>query len=387
MQHFRRSLFVAALFAVLVTSAAARAEPYRFPTGKYRNAELKYVGGLPVLVVSGTPEEIGEAVGVLAMKPDLKVLDYPRDLIKEFGAESLYPLILRSGTMMYDRFPADYKTELDAMAKGAGISKEQLIVGNTLFDVKKLVACSALLVDPERSATGGALLGRNLDYPSLDNIQEHGLVTIYRPKGKHAFASVGFPGLMGVVSGMNDAGLTVAILEVMQIKDGEKRFDIEGTPYALCYRTLLQECTTIAEAKKMLSGMRRTTTTNLVLADRTGVAVFEVSPGKVVQRDPLRGVCACTNHYCTDEVRPNDAFNYARTFDRLRLLEDARDIRDRITVADVHKRLDAANLGIFTLQTMIFEPKTLKLHLAMGEIPASRGPLRSIDLAPLFKGE
>src|SRR5262249_11530995 len=223
MQHFfRRSLFVAALFAVLVTSATARAEPYRFPTGKYGNAELKYVGGLPVLVVSGTPEEIGEAVGVLAMKPDLKVLNYPRDLIKEFGAESLYPLIVRSGTHMYERFPAEYKTELDAMAKGAGISKEQLIVGNTLFDVKKLVACSALLVDPERSATGGSLLGRNLDYPALDNIQEHGLVTIYRPKGKHAFASVGFPGLMGVVSGMNDAGLTVAILEVMQIKDGEK---------------------------------------------------------------------------------------------------------------------------------------------------------------------
>ena len=36
---------------------------------------------------------------------------------------------------------------------------------------------------------------------------------------------------------------------------------------------------------------------------------------------------------------------------------------------------------------MVFEPATLKLHLAIGEIPASRGKLRTLDLAPLFKGE
>ena len=244
---------------------------------------MRYVSGVPVLTVSGTADEIGAAAGALALKPALKVMDYPRGLLKEFKADGLYNVFVRSGTSMYNRFPPEYKAELDAMAKSSGVDKEKLIVGNTLFDIKKLLACSAVMIDPARSATGGPLLGRNLDYPSLGYVHEYSLVTVYRPTGKHAFAAIGFPGLVGCLSGMNDAGLSLAILEVMEIKDGEPRFDINGTPYALCYRKLLEECTTIEEAKKLLTSMKRTATTNLVLADRTHVAVLEVSPTKVVE--------------------------------------------------------------------------------------------------------
>jgi isopenicillin-N N-acyltransferase-like protein len=380
--------FLALWLFALFLPVPARAEPFRFPAGKVGSrAELKYVSGLPVLVVSGTPEEIGDAVGMLALKPAPDVIDYPRGLLKEFKVDGLYGIFVRSGTTMYNRFPPEYKAELDAMAQSSGVAKEKLIVGNTLFDIKKILACSAVLIDPGRSATGGALLGRNLDYPSLGYVQDYSLVTVYRPKGKHAFASVAFPGLVGCLSGMNDAGLSLAILEVMEIKEGEPRFDIEGVPYALCYRKLLEECTTIEEAKKLLTGMKRTATTNLVLADRTRVAVFEVSPKKVVERNPERGVCSCTNHYCSEEVRPAEVMNVARTLQRFRILEAARDLPGRITVADVHRSLDEANLGSLTLQTMVFEPATLKLHLAVGEIPASRGALKTIELGPLFKGQ
>ncbi len=215
MLRFRHSLFILPLLALVPTFV--RAEPFRFPTGKVgTHAELKYVSGLPVLIASGTPEEIGEGVGALAVKPAPTVLDYPRGLLKLFNADMLYGIFLRSGRSMYDRFPAEYKSELDAIVKGSGTDQDRLIVGNTLFDLKKLLACSAVMIEPGRSATGGSLLGRNLDYPSLGYIQEYSLVTVYRPKGKHAFASVGFPGLVGCLSGMNDAGLALAILEVMR---------------------------------------------------------------------------------------------------------------------------------------------------------------------------
>jgi isopenicillin-N N-acyltransferase-like protein len=382
-----RPLFTLSFWALLLPTAV-RAEPFRFPSGKVgTRADLKYVSGLPVLTVSGTSEEIGEAAGELALKPALKVMDYPRGLLKEFNVDGLYNVFVRSGTTMYNRFPPEYKVELDAMAKSSGVEKEKLIVGNTLFDIKKILACSAVMIEPARSAAGGPLLGRNLDYPSLGYVQEYSLVTVYRPKGKHAFASIGFPGLVGCLSGMNDAGLSLAILEVMEIKDGEPRFDINGTPYALCYRRLLEECTTIEEAKKLLTSMKRTATTNLVLADRTRVAVFEVSPTLVVERPAVRGVCACTNHFCCDETRPAEVTNVARTFQRFQALEAVRNVPGKITVADVHKSLDDANLGSLTLQTMVFEPATLKLHLAIGDIPASRGALKTVELGPLFKGE
>ncbi len=387
MLPIRRVLFILPLY-VFLFPALVRSEPYRFPVAKIgTHGELKYVGGLPVLIASGTPDEIGEAVGTLAVKPEPKVLDYPRGLLKEFNAEKFYSTFARSGTAMYNRFPAEYRTELDAISRTSGIDKERLIVGNTLFDIKKLFACSALMIEPERSATGGPLLGRNLDYPSLGYIHQHSLVTVYRPQGKHAFAAVGFPGLVGCLSGMNDAGLALAILEVMEIKKGEDRFDIEGTPYALCYRKLLEDCSTIEEAKKLLTAMHRTTTTNLVLADKTGVAVFEVSPKKVVQRSASRGVCSCTNHYCTEEIKAEAPRDVAFTFERFKALEEVRGIPRKVTVADVQRGLDDANLGGLTLQTMVFEPATLKLHLAFGEIPASRGTMRTLELGPLFKGE
>ena len=56
-----------------------------------------------------------------------------------------------------------------------------------------------------------------------------------------------------------------------------------------------------------------------------------------------------------------------------------------MTIKEIHNRLDAVSLGTQTLQTMIFEPGTLKLHVAFGEGPSSRLPLRTLDLAPLLK--
>jgi isopenicillin-N N-acyltransferase-like protein len=380
--------YSAFLFTLLLPAGLCAAEPFTFPDARLAGkGELRHRNGLPVLVVSGTPEEMGTAVGALAIKPSPRPLQYPRELLSAFGADRFWPFLVQTGKGLYRNFPEPYKQELEAMGRSAGVPRETLLVGNTMFDVKKVLACSAVLVEPQRSATGGPLLGRNLDYPSLGYIHQYTLVTVYRPRGKHAFAAVGFPGLVGCLSGMNDAGLAVSILEVMEVKDGEPRFNADGVPYALCYRRLLEECTTIAEAKKLLEGMKRTTLTNLVLADRTGVAVFEVTPTKVVERDATQGLAVCTNHFCTPQVCVARPINVARTLDRYAALEEVRKKTGKVSVADVQDRLNAANLGNETLQTMVFEPKTLKLHLAFGQTPASAMPLKTLDLGPLFQGK
>jgi hypothetical protein len=361
------------------------AEPFRFPEKKHGTGELRYLNKVPVLTVSGSPEQIGEAVGVLAVKPAPKVLDYPRGVLEYFSAGLLWNLILSKGRDMVGHFPADYRTELEAMTKASGAPRDKLVAGNTLFDIKKIVLCSALMLEGERTATGGPLLGRNLDYPSLDYIHQYSLVTVYRPTGKRAFVSIGFPGLVGCLSGMNDAGLSVAVLEVLAARKGETRFDQKGIPYALCFRTLLEECATIEEAQKKLEKMPRTTILNMVVADRKTVGTFEVTPNTVVFRPAKKGVCACTNHFCT-EVRPEKKVNIANSYDRFDSLERIRGQKEQVTIEDVHQKLHAVNLGDLTLQTMIFEPATLKLHVAFGDAPASRLPLRTLDLKPLMQG-
>src|SRR5262249_50790287 len=139
-------------------------------------------------------------------------------------------------------------------------------------------------------------------FPTLGFLHEYSLVILCRPQGKHAFASVGFPGLLGCLSGMNDAGLTLATLEVYSTRDGAPSFDPRGTPYALCYRRLLEECTTVAEAETLLRSMHRTTAMNLAICDPQGGAVFEITPKSVAVRRPEAGICPCTNHFRTKEL-------------------------------------------------------------------------------------
>ena len=266
-----RPLGAVLLVAALGATATRAADPFRYPAGRLgANAELKYINDLPVLTVAGEPEEIGAAVGRLALKPSARILGYTRDLLKADKVEATWPLFVRGGKGMVKHFPADYRTEMDAIAKGAGADADVVTVANTFFDLKSTFACSVLAVEAPRSATGGLLFGRNLDYPSMGYVHEHTLVTVYRPTGKHAFVSIGFPGLVGVLSGMNDAGLCLAVLEVYNAKEGEPHFDAQGVPYALCHRRLLEECTTIAEAKKLLESMHRTTLLNLAVADKNG---------------------------------------------------------------------------------------------------------------------
>jgi len=372
------------LFHLAVAPAAE--QPFRYPAGRQGDkAELKYVNGLPVLVVSGTPEEMGSAVGLLALVPAKRVLGYPRDLLKEIGTENLYGLFAWAGNGMVKQFPADYQTEMESMIKAARVDRADVVVGNTFFDLHKVFLCSALLLEPQRSKTGGPLLGRNLDYPSLGYINEYSLVTVYRPAGKHAFASVGFPGLVGCVSGMNDAGLALGILEAYDVKRGVKKFDPLGVPYALCLRKVLEECTTIAEAKKLLEGLPQTTLYNVVLADRQHVAVLEVAPARLAERTPEKGTAACTNHFLTEAMKPASVRDIEETLERFQSLDKTRRGAGKLGPDDMRQQLDAVNLGDFTLQTMVFEPCTLRLHLSLGKVPASKQPLRILDLGPLFQ--
>src|SRR5262245_60450321 len=98
-----------ALFALAAPPVRA-AEPFRFPEAKAgTGGQLKYVNQVPVLVASGTPDEIGEAVGTLALKPGRHATDYPRDLLKLHRADLFWPLLVKGGNGLLKNFPDDYR--------------------------------------------------------------------------------------------------------------------------------------------------------------------------------------------------------------------------------------------------------------------------------------
>jgi hypothetical protein len=398
MPRFRDTCFLVLLAGICTAASVSGKEPFQFPTQKHGRGELKYLNGVPVLVVEGTPQEIGEAIGVLAAKPSRRAATYPKEILSYLatpaGLKLLWPLVIMNGNKLVENFPKDYRQEFEAMVKASGLDRELLVAANTMFDLKAdlaaLFGCSALILEADRSATGQPLFGRNMDYLSLGYLHEYGLVTVYRPQGKHAFACIGYPALVGCLSGMNDAGLSLAVLETTGADPTEGPiFNPDGVPFALCYRRLLEECTTVQEAEKLLRSAKRTTTNNLAICDRSGGAVFEITPSRVVVRRTTDGVGVCTNHFCSDELRLSKPKNLFTTLGRFDTLEKARTQTGRLGIRDVQRYLDEANQGDLTLQTMIFEPATLAVHLAFAidKAPASSRELKRLELAPLLKKE
>jgi hypothetical protein len=363
---------------LLLTPPAHAEKPFRYPEAKHGKGEIKYVNGLPVLLVQGSPEEMGEQAGALALKPTAGLLKLVDDFVKANGWERAYPLLLKTANIMAPQFPPDHRKELEAAAKASGWPRELLVFANTLPDLRKLAGCSALIVEGTRSATGGPLFGRNLDWPPFGPLHEYPLVIVYRPTGKRAFASITYPGMLGCFSGMNDAGLALADLTVHSAKDGSVAFDPAGMPYTLALRRVLEECATIEEAEQFLRSLKRTTMQNVAICDQKQGAVIEVTTKSIVVRRAPDGVCVCTNHFRTKELAT------AMACRRYEILDQSRQVKT-FGVAAIAKQMDAVNQGASTLQTMVFETAALKLHLAFGKGPATRLPLRTLELTSLLR--
>jgi isopenicillin-N N-acyltransferase like protein len=386
---------VACALALLALGARAEA-PRRFTPAETTGARLLYQDSIPIAVLSGTPEEIGRQHAALLGEPAKRVLTFPKRFADEIGASNYWPIMVFMAGALMTHAPTAHQQEFAALAAVSKLDAGEIAVGNTLLELRRM-GCSVLMVDANHSATGAPLFGRNFDFPTLGELDQFSIVFIVRPTGRHAFASLTFPAAIGVVSGMNDAGLAVATLDVYESADGSSAFYAAGTPLALVFRRILEECTTVAEAEKLLRAEKPTTWMNLAVCDAAGSAVFEITPAHIGRRDSQHGVLPCTNHFRTPGLAAQSNEGAAVTagasrFDsasrcwRYPLLAAASD-KGPLTVDQVREHLHAANQGEFTLQTMVFEPNELKLHVAFGPPPTSDDKLTTIDLAPLFAPE
>jgi isopenicillin-N N-acyltransferase like protein len=372
----RLSSLIALAMLVAGSAPAAELASRTFTERKIEGAELRYVGNVPVATFTGNPEEIGRQHAELLGEFGKQAMSFPKRFAAEFGIEALWPFMAKAGRTLILKTPERHQHELSAIALDSPFGEDELAVANTLLELRR-VGCSAIIVEPARSSTGGPLFGRNFDFPTLGELHKYSLLMVYRPTGRRAFASVGFPGLVGAFSGMNDAGLAVATLDVYRSADKSRKFNSAGTPLAFVFRRILEECATVDEAEQLLKSEQPTTWMNLAVCDRRSGAVFEITPDRIGRRDDEAGVVRCTNHFRVDGLTVNESCG---RYDAL----DAGDDAAPIGLKDVQAKLDAANQGEMTFQTMIFQPRELVVHLALGAPPVSGDPLTRIDLRPLL---
>jgi hypothetical protein len=162
-----RQLAVVCVLAFGTVSLGRADEPFRFPEAKHGQGELKYIQGIPVLVVAGTPEEMGEQMGVLGVKPAAQAVAVLKNVLKQHRLDLLVPLLVRFGEGQIKKYPEPYRREFEALVKASGLPRDILVIGNTFNELRHLAGCSGLMIGPEHSKTGGALMGRNWDFPPV----------------------------------------------------------------------------------------------------------------------------------------------------------------------------------------------------------------------------
>ena len=243
--------------------------------------------GKTILLVSGTPEQMGTAHGVLLREKALKLMD--RVLYVVGGAETI-----RSGTWFLDRMeeihrrttphiPPRFLAECDAMSKAIGVSERVGRYGN-LFPER--FHCSGVAGRGKASAGGKVLHARVLDYMRDIDPQTAAAVVVFRPEGHNAWMSLGYAGFAGTVTAMNEKGLAIGEM------GGRGEGDWDGMPMSFLLRDVMERASTVEEALEILRTTPRTCEYYYVVSDKSrAMAAVQATPGELKvlrpgQQDP-----------------------------------------------------------------------------------------------------
>ena len=374
--------------------------------------------GLWELFVKGDAFQRGEAIGKLSSD----LLHYQEkvfvDQIREIIPSDSYLKFLRFFIVLFNRHLGEnvleeYRDEIYGISLSCtheydfiGTPYERQLnyhsahdLGHAMQDYM-LVGCSSFATWGTQSADSSLLIGRNFDFYVGDAFAENKQVAFYVPEQGYRFASVGWPGMIGVLSGMNETGLTVTINAAKSaVPTGS------ATPISILTREILQYAATIDEAFA-IAKKRETFVSESILigsAKDGKAAIIEKSPEKTVLftgKEANRLIC--TNHYQSEEfskdernmenIRTSDSpYRFARLTELIN--EDLPiDVSKAASILRDHKGLQNTDLGLANEMTInqfiahhsvIFQPE--KRLMWVSTSPWQCGKYVAYDLNKIFK--
>jgi len=161
------------------------------------------------------------------------------------------------------------------------------------FEHSPLIGCTTITFGGDELEGGGGILARAFDFEVDEVFDNHKAVFFVQEDGQIPFASVAWPGLVGVVSGMNAEGVAVV---VHGARGGQPQ--AEGEPVVHALRRVLSTARTTDEALAALAAQPAMVSHIVILNDANGrAAVVERVPGKpnFVRFLPAKAVT--TNHF------------------------------------------------------------------------------------------
>ena len=333
------------------------------------------VNGVRVVHLCGTPEEMGTQMGEIC-GADVRYLVEANLKKIPWVAKDAKAAIARARRFATG-IPDAQMRELRATAKASGVDEDWMLVAATVIEiVEETRACAAVAAWGTATPSHETIVGRNLDWHDIGKLHEHGLIVVRHPDGGRPFLSCGFPGIPGVLTGMNDAGVFTA--DLVQYARKPAAADDGGIPVMSLQRLAMETCTTAAQAVAVYEGSLRTVPQNYIVADAEGASFLETDAVKVVRRVARADTVAGTNW--AEEER-----GHLRGDARFGSICSCIDANvGAIGAPEIEAALAAANLGPLSVMSIVAFPARRALRVSIGNSPACKGPFVDIDGADLL---
>lgn len=311
--------------------------------------------GLWELYVGGNPMQIGLKTGILT-----KSLYAYQERAFFAKIQEIIPSERKQKWMMrltkiYNRnihkyIPLEYRKEIFGLSNYASSSYNGLMdpyqrnlflhgahdLGHAFQDLA-LVGCSSLAAWGSKSADGELIIGRNFDFYAGDDFSHNKLISIVKPDSGYSFLSVGWAGMIGVVSGMNSAGLTVTL------NAGKSSIPwVAKTPISIVAREILQYARNFKEAIAIAKKHPIFISESLMIgsAEEGRAILIEMSPHKFdVFESDNANYLLCTNHFQSiayqSDKRNQKQIEESHSSYRYELLAEQLQQQDKLTAPKV----------------------------------------------------
>lgn len=395
------------------------------PVLTFGPSSLAWNGAIAVLRASGDAHAIGGAHGRL-LAPNLRaaVLAASPSIEGTVGNSGWFGGWTHGMRLDWRwRFVDDGLVEQDrrmvagmtrgAAASGIDLAYKELVRDQVVVDIgvpsarsaeadHHSVARSLTVIAKQQTAPARIWIGRTFSLPGLDDGGDAAIpvLTIAHPEGKSAWAGVGWPGQLGVFTGVNQSQLAIFV-------DPARTADIRPTrtarPLGHLARTVLEQAKTLDEAIKIIETTPTLGTAVIVLADgASGTWVLvERTPSKaIVERHPKSPVIGdvLTTNALSSDPENDRARRMLPTQSKVeratRLVKNpladvaalAAVLRDAKGPDDATK--PAGHRGVIddgqAVHTVILDPASLELWIAD---PRAGGRMRAFDLRHELRAE
>ncbi|KAA3618659.1 MAG: hypothetical protein DWQ05_06775 [Calditrichaeota bacterium] len=204
---------------------------------------------IPVVVVQGTPYEmgfqLGKQLGVNVEKCIGGYLKFAYKYPQVFSEEILDEAWATLAPFVDERI----KEEMRGLADGSGFALESLQRAHAIPGIADF-ACSGVAVWGKATADGHLYQIRNLDFVMQAQLQDYPVIVVYKPKDGVPHTMATFAGYIGSHSGMNAKGIVLG--EKGQSPNSEAPFNLNGVHFSFLFRQMLYDANTLDEAVKMV---------------------------------------------------------------------------------------------------------------------------------------